>query len=52
MPRESIETFRLRSPGAGADGALERRWPPKQVVETHTHPFDAEALERPLAALS
>jgi quercetin dioxygenase-like cupin family protein len=29
---------------AGADEVLERRYEPGQVVETHTHSFDAQAL--------
>ena len=28
----------------GYDAALERRWEPRQVVDTHRHPFDAEAV--------
>ena len=44
MTAESFEGFRTRSLAAGADEVLERRWAPRQVVETHTHPFDAEGL--------
>jgi len=40
----SFESFRVRSLKAGADEVLERRWAPGQIVETHTHAFDAEAL--------
>ena len=41
---ESFESFRRRSLAAGADEAVERRWNPGQIVETHTHPFDADAV--------
>lgn len=40
----SFESFRNSSLKAGADEVLERRYAPGQVVETHTHPFDADAL--------
>jgi quercetin dioxygenase-like cupin family protein len=43
-PLESFESFRASSLKAGADEVLERRYAPGQVVETHTHPFDADAL--------
>jgi len=41
---ESFASFRTRSLAAGADEVLERRWSPGQIVETHTHLFDADAL--------
>jgi len=44
MGIESFESFRARSLEAGADEVVERRWRPGQIVETHTHPFDARAL--------
>jgi quercetin dioxygenase-like cupin family protein len=44
MKTESFESFRARSLKAGADEVLERRWDPGQIVGTHTHPFDADAL--------
>ena len=44
MTAESFESYRARFLGAGADEVLERRWSPGQIVDTHTHPFDAEAL--------
>jgi quercetin dioxygenase-like cupin family protein len=44
MSAESFESFRARSLSAGADEVVERRWEPGQMVETHTHPFGAEAL--------
>jgi quercetin dioxygenase-like cupin family protein len=43
-PAVSFESFRASSLKAGADEVLERRYAPGQVVETHTHPFDADAL--------
>ena len=44
MSTESFEEFRIRSLKAGADEVVERRWAPGQVVATHTHAFDAQAL--------
>ena len=44
MAAESFEGFRTRSLEAGADEVMERSWSPGQIVETHTHPFDAEAV--------
>ncbi|HEY2030274.1 MAG TPA: cupin domain-containing protein [Myxococcales bacterium] len=41
---ESFESFRDRSLAAGADEVMERRWQPDQVVETHSHPFTADAV--------
>jgi quercetin dioxygenase-like cupin family protein len=41
---ESFESFRVRSLEAGADEVLERRYAPGQIVETHSHAFDAQAL--------
>lgn len=28
----------------GYDGVIERVWPTQMVVDTHTHPFDVNAL--------
>ena len=39
---DPLELFTARS--KDADEVIERRWAPGQVVETHTHPFDADAL--------
>jgi len=44
MDTTSFAAFEAEARAAGADEALERRWSPGQVVETHTHPFDAEAV--------
>ena len=41
---ESFESFRVRALAAGADEVVERRWAPGQIVELHTHAFDADAL--------
>lgn len=41
---ESFESFRKRSLEDGADEVVERRWGAGQIVETHTHPFEARAL--------
>ncbi len=40
----TYDAFRRRSLAAGADEVMERHWAPNQVVETHSHPFDADAL--------
>ncbi|HVI24340.1 MAG TPA: cupin domain-containing protein [Myxococcales bacterium] len=44
MTIESFESFRSRSLEAGADEVLERRYTPGQIVDRHTHSFDADAL--------
>jgi quercetin dioxygenase-like cupin family protein len=41
---ESFENFRASSLEAGADEVLEKRYAPGEVVETHAHPFTADAL--------
>ena len=41
---ESPASFRASKLAAGADEVVERRWAPGQIVDTHTHPFDADAL--------
>ena len=40
----SFEAFRTEAIACGCDEALQRKWHPDTVVETHTHPFDAEAI--------
>ena len=40
----SFEAFRGEALASGCDEALVREWRPDTVVETHTHPFDAEAI--------
>ena len=40
----TYDAFRSHALGNGADEVIERRWAPGQVVDTHSHPFDAEAV--------
>lgn len=40
----SFEAFRTAALAAGFDEATERTWLPGQVIDDHTHPFDAQAL--------
>jgi quercetin dioxygenase-like cupin family protein len=40
----TYDAFRSHARTGGADEVLERHWAPGQVVDTHSHPFDAEAL--------
>jgi hypothetical protein len=40
----TFDEFRRDALARGFDEVLERRWAPGQVVERHTHPFDADAL--------
>jgi quercetin dioxygenase-like cupin family protein len=40
----SLEDFRVRADQSGADEVVERRWAAGQIVDTHTHSFDADAL--------
>ncbi|MFL5441441.1 MAG: cupin domain-containing protein [Myxococcales bacterium] len=44
MTIESFESFRSRSLESGANEVLERRYTPGQIVDRHTHSFDADAL--------
>jgi quercetin dioxygenase-like cupin family protein len=41
---ESFAQFEGRMRAQGYDEVLERRWEPGQVVATHSHPFDAQAV--------
>ena len=43
MPK-SFSEFEAGAKAQGFDEVLERRWEPGQVVATHSHPFDANAL--------
>lgn len=43
MP-ETFAEFESRTKAQGYDQVLERRWEPGQVLETHSHPFDAKAV--------
>lgn len=40
----SFDEFRTLALAAGCDEAIERQWPPGALVDTHTHPFGAEAI--------
>lgn len=40
----SLEAFRADALAAGFDEALEREWAPNTVLDTHTHPFAADAV--------
>ncbi|AMO22710.1 hypothetical protein GCM10027034_31740 [Ramlibacter solisilvae] len=40
----TFEEFRAQALARGFDEALERSWKPGTVLETHTHPFDADAV--------
>ncbi len=40
----TYDAFRAHPLLRGADEVLERHWLPNQVVEEHTHPFDADAV--------
>ena len=40
----TFESYSSEQRAAGFEEVLERRWPPNQVVETHTHPFAVRAL--------
>lgn len=40
----TYDAFHRRALETGADEVLERHWAPGQLVETHAHPFDADAL--------
>jgi hypothetical protein len=43
-PTDSFAAFQAQALAAGFDEALERRWAPDTVLDTHTHPFSADAL--------
>ncbi len=40
----SFEVFQAEAMAWGCDEVLVREWRPDTVLETHTHPFDAEAI--------
>lgn len=40
----SFEQFRAVMLAAGYDEVIERQWAPDTLLETHTHPFEANAL--------
>jgi uncharacterized RmlC-like cupin family protein len=39
-----LDQFRALMTAAGYDEVLERTWAPSTVLDTHTHPFEANAL--------
>ena len=41
---ESFNEFETRAKAQGYDQVLERRWEIDTVVDTHVHPFDANAV--------
>ena len=43
-PLPTFEQFERDARADGADEVLVRAWAPNQVVATHSHPFDAEAI--------
>jgi quercetin dioxygenase-like cupin family protein len=44
MALPTFDIFRSTKIAQGATEVLERVWQPGAVVQTHTHPFDADAL--------
>ena len=40
----TFDEFRSQALARGADEVLERKWQPGQVIDTHSHPFGADAL--------
>jgi hypothetical protein len=44
LAAETFAEFEARARAAGFDEALERRWAPNTVLDTHTHDFAADAL--------
>lgn len=44
MNANNFDVFEANARAAGFDEALAREWAPNTVVETHAHPFDADAV--------
>ena len=44
MNANNFDVFEANARAAGFDEALVREWAPNTVVETHAHPFDADAV--------
>jgi quercetin dioxygenase-like cupin family protein len=40
----TLDEFRAGALASGYDEAIERVWAPNTVLETHTHPFDVQAV--------
>ena len=43
-PAITLDQFRTEMLGVGYNEVLERPWAPGTVVDTHTHPFEANAI--------
>ena len=43
MNAKTLDEFTFHAHAEGFDEALERRWEPGTVLDTHTHAFDARA---------
>lgn len=43
-PLPTFDEFQRAALARGFDEVLERRWAPGQVLERHTHTFDADAM--------
>ena len=43
MSVKTFDEFASQARIEGFDEVLERRWEPSTVLDTHTHPFDAQA---------
>jgi len=44
MTTTTFEAFEADARAAGFDEALVREWGPDVTIDTHTHPFDVEAV--------
>ena len=44
MNANNFDVFESNARAAGFDEAVVREWAPDTVVETHAHPFDADAV--------
>ena len=44
MTTRSVEDFATQARAEGFDEVLERKWPARTVLESHTHPFAVKAL--------
>ena len=44
MNAPTFEVFEAEARAAGFNETLVRQWEPGTVLETHTHPFDADAV--------
>ena len=44
MNAATFADFEAEKRASGFDEILERRWAPGQVLDTHTHPFEVDAL--------